>query len=517
MKLAKVFTVFRKDLKDVLRDRRTLIFMLLLPTAALPLLMMGVTRFMLRTQIKREKQTVLIAIRGDHKEVFRRLLEDRRLKYDPALLYAALQLSAPESMKKLRARRGELSTEDQAELALAVLGRDATSDRLQLTKKEIQEFRDEARRSRMGMGISKEQMKTALGGEAIRKVLDMSEFVEPTELDALGGSGKSPPAETYPDWVREDEEALVYADAITSKRIQAALVLPDDLEQVLSGGTGGAAAKIYYDSTIPTSKEAESRLRGALKALGDLFLQDRLKERGLPPTFIEPVSVTDSNIAPRKKRIQALLGGMLPYVIILFCFLGAFYPAVDLGAGEKERFTLETLLLSPASRYEIAAGKFLVIFLCSMTAAVLGLASMAWTLTKGLPSEIMAMLDISFDPLALVVGILLTIPVASVFASILLSVSIYARSFKEAQTYAVPLQMLIILPAMASMIPGVEVSWKLAMIPIVNVSVVMREFMKGDYRWDFFAITLASTLLVAAIAIVFAGKWFNREEVIFRN
>ncbi|MCZ6602845.1 MAG: ABC transporter permease, partial [Planctomycetota bacterium] len=78
-------------------------------------------------------------------------------------------------------------------------------------------------------------------------------------------------------------------------------------------------------------------------------------------------------------------------------------------------------------------------------------------------------------------------------------------------------QMLIILPAMASMIPDVEASWKLVMIPIVNVSVVMREFMKGNYRWDFFAITIVSTLLLAAIAIVFAGKWFNREEVIFRN
>lgn len=485
---AKIFTVFRKDLKDVLRDRKTLIFMLLLPTLLMPMIMMGVSKFIQRTVEKREMQMVRVAIRTEGKEVFVRLVLERLLTGGPESIRAALSAVPPEAIEEMRQELCKLVPDDVSDLhELAA----QTETDLPAGDRKI-----DPDSKNLIWSICK------------------SEFVDPEEIPRLYGSGKAPPPESYPESVTGDEEILAYANAIASKKIQAVLVLPPGLEEVLRGGEAGVQAKIYFDSTIPLSKEAEGRLRGALEAIRDGIVGKRLAARGLSEGFVRPIEVARSNIAPRRKEMQAVLGRVLPYIIIIFSFLGAFYPALDLGAGEKERFTLETLLLSPASRFEIAAGKFLVILASSLVAALLGLTSMALTMTYGVLPE---GFEVSFSTLSLVVSAILAIPVASVFASILLSVSIYARSFKEGQAYAAPLQILIILPALASLLPDIEISWRLAFIPLVNVSVVMREFMKGDYRWDFFAVTLLSTGLLAALAITFAAKWFNREQVIFRN
>ena len=515
MKPSKIIAVFLKDLKDILRDRKTLIFMILLPTALFPLLILGVSRFVVRAQLKREAQRVTIAMSPGDEKLLRKLIQERRQAYDPKVVMGLIETIKPGLGERLLEAMADHLEEDPGAISRLLTGETVDFPGLKALRGEIEEAIKEL--GERDVVLTPEQRTLVLEVGALGKLLTDSDFVDPRDGMTREGSGKAPSRESYPEWVRKDEGVLALARAISERKIHAAVVLPPDFEAVIRAGEEGTEAKIYYDSTIPPSQEAEKRIQGAVKVLGEGYLEERLAEKGLSLGFIRPVEVNPSNIAPKKKQVQVALAGFLPYIIILFCFLGAFYPALDLGAGEKERFTLETLLLSPASRFEIAAGKFLVILSSSLVAALLGLASMGFTLTKLLPPEVAAKLQLTIDPLALGACAFLAIPVASIFASILLSISIYARSFKEGQSYAAPLQILIILPALAALLPDIEISWKIALIPLVNVSLVMKEFMKGSYRWDFFAVTLLSTALLAALAITFAARWFNREQVIFRN
>jgi sodium transport system permease protein len=244
----------------------------------------------------------------------------------------------------------------------------------------------------------------------------------------------------------------------------------------------------------------------------------RLNREQLSPAFIRPFDLESANLASDSRKLQAAIGSMLPYLIILFCFFGAFYPSLDLTAGEKERFTLETLLLAPISRLEIAAGKFIVVFAAAIIAAVLATTSMAVTLTHGvLPSGMSQAFNLEFQPLAVLLTASLLLPVAALFSALLLGISLLARSFKEAQTYATPLQFLVILPAIAAMLPDLETEVKWAWVPLMNVSLLMKELLKGNYLWEFYVITLSSTVTLTCIVLWGAGMLFRRESVLLRS
>ena len=226
---------------------------------------------------------------------------------------------------------------------------------------------------------------------------------------------------------------------------------------------------------------------------------------------------SDTDIATRSEVAANLIGGFLPYMLIAFDFLGGIYPAIDLGAGEKERNTLETLLLSPRSRLEIALGKFLVILTTALVAALLGLASIAVSIKLILPPAAEEVFQFQIGLLPGILAALLAVPPSAAFAGMFLAISIYARSFKEAQNYLAPLQFLFILPALAPMIPGIEMSYKLAAIPLVNVSMLAKDLLKGDVHFGYYAVTMLSCGLFAAICILFAVWQFSREKVLFRS
>jgi sodium transport system permease protein len=203
------------------------------------------------------------------------------------------------------------------------------------------------------------------------------------------------------------------------------------------------------------------------------------------------------------------------------CFLGGNFPAIDLGAGEKERLTLETLLVTPARRSEIATAKFLVVFLCAMTASVCATASLAYTFQSGLASpQLAGLLKLDVRPATIALAMALVVPLAAVFAAILLSLSIYAKSFKEAQSYMAPVQMLIIVPAAISMIPTIQLDRITAWIPVVNVTLGLREVLTLGGKappWSELSIIVGSSLAIALLSLRFCARRFSREQVLFRS
>jgi sodium transport system permease protein len=311
--------------------------------------------------------------------------------------------------------------------------------------------------------------------------------------------------------VLEDVPAAIRADRV-------------DFVLTLAEGPGGQVqAELAFENSRLMSK-VKKRVEALVERVNESETNARLVALGLDApeartAVVTPIAIVPKGIATPREVVGEGIGGMLPYLFILFCFLGALYPATDLGAGEKERGTLETLLLAPAPRTALVLGKFLVVFTTGAVSAVLGTTSFGvWLALEGREhggamGELLATIGVG----DLISVALLLVPVAAFIGALLLSISIYARSFKEAQSYATPLNLLLIVPAFLAMLPGVELDWRWAMIPISNVALGIKEVVKGSLDPALLALILASSCALAAAALAACVRWFQRESVLFRR
>jgi len=170
-----------------------------------------------------------------------------------------------------------------------------------------------------------------------------------------------------------------YAEEISGKQIRAAVEIPAGFDAKLAAGEP-MGVKIYmYEGELKSGFGAE-RLQNFFRDLRDRTIRERLEARRLPESMIRPFDITQRNVAPPEKVSGALLGGLVPYFVILLCLTGAMYPAMDLTAGEKERGTIETILCSPVSRTHLVLGKFLMVLTASVATAVLSILSMTVSL-----------------------------------------------------------------------------------------------------------------------------------------
>jgi sodium transport system permease protein len=271
------------------------------------------------------------------------------------------------------------------------------------------------------------------------------------------------------------------------------------------------------------NKEVSSiALRKIEKILNDLrdeLVEARIQSIGAPENILNPFEIITENIASDDQMVAAALGSILPYVLILMTITGAMYPAIDMTAGEKERGTIETLLASPAKRIEIVFGKYFAIMTASIVSAIISLTSMALVTSYGttlLGSQLGESLNFSIKLGPLFLAIAMMIPLAAFFSALLMTIAIFAKSTREAQSYLTPVMMLVIIPAMMSMMPGSEASAQQAWIPVVNVSLVMRDILNSSIDPVNLGITLLSTTLYALVMIFLTVKVFERESVLFR-
>lgn len=310
--------------------------------------------------------------------------------------------------------------------------------------------------------------------------------------------------------------------AIAEDKIKFGLVIPEGIREQIEDGNQ-VVVHFYYNNASAASK-VKSRACKVIWEFGEQCRSNRLAGLGFDTSeereqLLNPVTIEEHGTANMREVLGERLGGMLPYLFIIFCFMGAMYPAIDIGAGEKERGTLETLLLAPIRRYEVVLGKFFVIFTTGITAALLCLTSLGVMLAaKG--QEITGVLgevieSVSVVDLVMIAAML--IPTAAMFASLLLSISIYARSFKEASSYCGPLNFLVILPAIIGIFPWVKLDWFWAMVPITNISLAIKELVKGTMNYTMLIVILGSSVVIAGSLLAFCTKWFEREAVLFRE
>ncbi|NDW14570.1 ABC transporter permease subunit [Alteromonas genovensis] len=311
-----------------------------------------------------------------------------------------------------------------------------------------------------------------------------------------------------------------YATLIKNETLDFVLVIPETFNpDILTSG--------QHKIELYLNDAGLNKVYGRVAEIIDVYMDEyqlsAFTQLGLNESqqeaLLKPISIEKQNIADDREVWGERIGGFLPYFIFILCLQGAMAPAADLGAGEKERGTLETLLISPMDRYKLVLGKFFTVSAAGIITALITVSSMAlWgiVLSQGMAIEFVVEVMSMIGIVDFVLIFLMLVPVVAVFAAILLSLSIYARSFKEAQSYMGSLIMVVIFPVLIAMMPGVELKGAWVWVPLTNVALAMKELFKGTM--DYFALfgIFTSTAVIAIGLIMFCIHWFNKEKVLFR-
>jgi ABC-2 type transport system permease protein/sodium transport system permease protein len=199
-------------------------------------------------------------------------------------------------------------------------------------------------------------------------------------------------------------------------------------------------------------------------------------------------------------------------ILILMTITGAVYPAIDLTAGERERGTLEILMAAPLPRLSLLLAKYAAVVVVATLTALMNLGSMTATLLV-LGSHSRAFGEIPLSPLLLVEVFGLLLLFAAFFSAVLLALTSFARSFKEAQAYLIPLMLLSLIPGMLSLFPALPLAGVLLLVPLLNTVLLARDILAGYADPLAALVVVVSTLVYALVAIAVAAQLFGAEAV----
>ncbi len=311
---------------------------------------------------------------------------------------------------------------------------------------------------------------------------------------------------------------------------------PGFVERVVAKGQGNSQEPptddiwpneplVFYSAANDTSRIAYERVSGALDHWRAQLVDPTSQAHRLIEAEVRPLRTLPEDISDPSLRRAAIWSKVLPFVLVIWAMTGAFYPAVDLCAGEKERGTLETLLSSPAERTEIVWGKLITVMLFSVATALLNMASMCLTagfiVSKTTQAFGAASLSAAGPPPTsslLWLGVAL-IPISALFSALSLALAAMARSTKEGQYYLMPLLLTTMPLLMLSFMPSVRLELGTAVIPVTGIVLLLRHLMEGHYAQSL--VFLGPVAAVTALCCLFAIRWavdqFTSEDVLFRE
>jgi sodium transport system permease protein len=490
--------VFLREVRDQIRDRRTLFMIVVLPLLLYPGLMIGAAQ--ISFLIKDQPRTIVVLNADD-------------LPADPPLLhdnhFDSRWFSLPDEVDKLRVihdGRGKPGADSSAQekvdaevnVALLEEGRDLAA--------KAHEFEDLQKRQE----TAKKDQNT-------------------TEVERLT------------DRMRSFKEEL--AERFSASKIQVLIVVPKGLKQEVERinraladrgtGTAGNALErnkvrplVVQNSADEKSAIAYQRLRLVLNAWEQKILQERLSEAKLPETLAKPVNPELLDVAIPSQVAANVWSKLFPTLLIIMAVTGAFYPAVDVAAGEKERGTMETLLISPARRSEIVLGKFFTVVTFSISTVLLNLLSMGLTgkYVMSVPNEALSRMgagSLSFPgPWELMWLILLLLPLSAFYSAISLALATFARSTKEGQYYLTPILLVTLGLTMFCLSPVAEIDPFYSILPVVGPALLLKEVLASPGSSA--PLIYGIPVLATSVAYSLAGLWwaitmFNREDVLFRE
>lgn len=421
---ARVWRLARKELREILRDRRTIITLVLMPIIVYPLLSIAFQRFLV-TSLRPPGDEIVRIGAGTEEQV--------------AYVRAMLEAGDEIIRERIRRKSTQPSYADEADAA----SRAAEEDKL-----TPQFFVVEDPRPAIAAGV-----------------LDVSIRVIP----------------------RTDRPPL-----------------PDGRPSVIF--------EITSREGDPLGQRVLRQVERRVGVVNELNLQARLRQRGDPGSV--PVRVERAVVAAAGSAGSSLKT-LVPLILVLMTITGAVYPAIDLTAGERERGTLEMLVAAPVSRLELMLGKYVAVLTVALLTASANLTAMTVTiLSMGLGKLVLG--DAGLTPIVVLQVFGLLMLLAAFFSAILLALTSFARSFKEAQAYLIPLMMVCIAPGLLSLTPDLELNGLLAVTPLVNIVLLARDLFAGTPTSPILAaVTIGSTLLFALATLGLAARVFGTDAILY--
>ena len=443
-----------KELRESLRDRRTLITLILMPILVYPLLSMAMQRLIVGTAsgLNADKTEYIIGVKDE--------------------------------------QAGSLVASALGETALAI---------------------------RQGVRHSIEIRRPMLASPATKKTATRKTAAQKT---AVNNATQSDTADRNPE-VRENAseidpqtagfnivvaEGISLQQALDEGQVDVA-VLQVRSEMVSLGRNGTYPAyqlELSFRDADLRSEAAMLEFRKAMELVNDT---QSLQFRGALPPAVRMISTATG----RKVDAMTSLAGILPLILILMTITGAVYPAIDLTAGERERGTMEAMIATPAPRFLLLLSKYVAVVTVAVLTALANLLACWITLSiGGLGRALLGERGLSL--LAIVQILPLLVIFAAFFSAILLAMCSFARSFKEAQAYLIPVMLVSLAPALLTLMPNIEFSTLLGIVPLVNILLLSRDIMTGSPQALPAFAAVFSTLLYAAAALVVASRLFGAES-----
>lgn len=493
MKWRNILLIFRREVLDQLRDRRTLFMVAVLPLLLYPV--MGIGMVQMTVMFSEQPRTVVIL--GADELPSMPLVDGSQ--------FAKTWFRIPADADKLRVLT------------------DANLPDEKLSKGEIAERTKLIQHATQLREMLGQRMKLEVRAAAAR------EAKQPTEVLKLESE------------LRDLGEPL--GSLFSSSGIQVLIVIPRDFKQNLDrlraeiARRGAADASvsafdfprplIVQNSADEKSVIAHNRVTKVMDEWERSLLREYLRDSGLPEDLPTPVKPTELDLAEQGQLSANVWAKLFPALLIIMALTGAFYPAVDLGAGEKERGTMETLLICPATRTEIVLGKFLTVMLFSASTALLNLSSLGFT------GKYMASLaggggaasrlgDLSLPPLAsLAWVVVMLIPLASLFSALCLALATFAKSSKEGQYYLTPLLMVTMGLTVFCSSPATDIEPFYSVMPVMGPALLLKGLLKAtgpSTEIYIYAIpVLLTSIGYSLLALWWAIEQFGSEEVLFRE
>jgi sodium transport system permease protein len=426
-----------KELREILRDRRTIVTLLVMPMIVYPLLALVFQRFLLTSLSAGGKVEYIVGTDSERSagQLIRQLETGE----------AAIEKRTTAISKQ---ENGESAAKPRAETSLP------------LSLGGIKNGQEDVRPTLVWVELSPE--------EAERQVIDAMVHLAILPKHNLSSGDKN------------------------------GLNRPITWELIYRQGSAASEAALQY---------VESRLR----ALDESRLDQQLKELGV--TAVMPASTVRHAVEFKGAPVFSL-AALIPLILVLMTVTGAVYPAIDLTAGERERGTLEMLIAAPVPRVGLLLAKYVAVLTVALLTATINLLGMAITAhSTGLNVSLFGgggLTMLGIFKVLLLLGLF-----AAFFSATLLAVTSYARSFKEAQAYIIPLMLLCLVPGIVCLMPSLQLTGTLAVVPLVNIVLLARDLLEGSVEPALAAAAVASTLLYIVVAIALAARIFGTDAVLY--
>ena len=307
--------------------------------------------------------------------------------------------------------------------------------------------------------------------------------------------------------------------ALKDRRVLAVLELPKNFESLVAKDRQPHAG-VLYDASNPESVAARARVVDLISRYSQEVVARRLIARRINPRDLLPVVLDEHNVATQRQLSGLLLASLLPFFIAMWATVGGMSLAVDQAAGEKERGTLESLLVTPPSREAVVVGKFLSVLTASVGAVIVVVITMMVSLRWGYPYVLHSSqkLDVSLPVGTGIVMLGVAVLFAALMSGVELAMSIYAQSPREAQQFITPLYFITVLPALAvQYITEWQTTTWAYLLPVLNTFFGFRELLLGTTNWGHLVLAAVSCAFYAALAVELAVAMMSRESVIFRT